>query len=333
MGDRIVKKNSTALGVAILALIFSGCGGGGGGGGPAPPAGPPATGTINTGSVLAVTGRVVDAAFQSGGFGNITNFVGLTTVATGEPETLGKAIVTTPGVWNVNSQKPGDSAITPCAVAGSVTVSGDIASPLTVTAGDFLDYLWENCDDGLGQVINGLIGMTFTEFEGNLLAGRILLRVSLAVQGFQVIEGTVSHTTTGDLDLTIDSRTQPLTVVTTMGSSLTVTDGISTESLTDFFSTVTEDTSMFPANFTTEATGRVSSTQFSGVVSYDTPVAFEATGDGFPYVGEMLVFGTNNASIRITAIDEVTVMIEADYDGDGVSDATIETTWAALVDG
>jgi hypothetical protein len=161
MGDRIVKKNSAALGAAILALIFSGCGGGGGAAGPPPPPGPPATGTINTGSVLAVTGRVVDAAFQSGGFGNITNFVGLTTVATGEPETLGKAIVTTPGVWNVNSQKPGGSAITPCAVAGSVTVSGDIASPLTVTAGDFLDYLWENCDDGLGQVINGLIGMTF----------------------------------------------------------------------------------------------------------------------------------------------------------------------------
>jgi hypothetical protein len=182
-------------------------------------------------------------------------------------------------------------------------------------------------------VINGLIGMTFTEFEGNLLAGRILLRVSLAIQGFQVIEGTVSHTTTGDLDLTIDSRTQPLTVVTTMGSSLTVTDGISTETLTDFSSTVTEDTSMFPANFTTEATGRVSSTQFEGVVSYDTPVAFEATGDGFPYVGEMLVFGTNNSSIRITAIDEDTVLIEADYDGDGAVDATIETTWAAFVDG
>jgi len=184
-------------------------------------------------------------------------------------------------------------------------------------------------------VINGIIGMTFTEFEGNLLAGRILLRVSLAVQGFQVIEGTGSNTTSGDLALTIDSRTQPLTVVTTMGSTLMVDNGRSTETLTDFSfsSTVTEDTSMFPANFTTEATGRVSSTQFAGVVSYATPVAFQATGDGFPYEGEMLVFGTNNASIRITAIDEVSVMIVADFNGDGVSDATIETTWAALVDG
>jgi hypothetical protein len=118
-----------------------------------------------------------------------------------------------------------------------------------------------------------------------------------------------------------------------MGTTLMVDNGSSTETLTDFSSTVTEDTSMFPANFTTEATGRVSSTQFEGVVSYATPLAFQATGDGFPYEGEMLVFGTNNASIRIMAIDEVNVRIEADFNGDGAADATIETTWAALVDG
>jgi hypothetical protein len=332
MRDRIVKNKIASLGAAILALIFSGCGGGGGGG-PAPPPGPPATGTITTGTVLLVSGRAVDLAFQSGGFGSITNIVGLTTVATNDPVSLGKGVVTKPGVWNVNSQIPVGPETTLCAVTGSVTVSGDIGSPLTVTEGDFLDYLWANCDDGLGQVINGLIGMTFTEFEGNLLAGRILLRVSLAVQGFQVTDRTGSHTTTGDLALSIDSRTQPLTVVTTMGSSLMVNNGFSTETLTEFSSIVTEDTSMFPANFTTEATGRVSSTQFSGVVSYDTPVPFQATGDGFPYEGEMLVFGTAGASIRITAVDEANVRIEADYNGDGASDATIETTWAALVDG
>jgi hypothetical protein len=333
MRDRLVKRDSVTLVAAMLALILNGCSSGGGGGGPAPPAGPPATGTINTGSVLAVTGRAIDAVFQSGGFGNITNFVGLTTAATNGPETLGKGIVTKPGNWNTNSQAPTGLDATLCAVDGSLTVTGDIASPLTVTEGDFLDYLWANCDDGLGQVINGLIGMTFTEFEGNLLAGRILLRVSLAVQGFQVIEPTGSQTTSGDLALTINSREQPLTVVKTMGSTMMVNNGSSTETLTDFSSTVTEDTSVFPANFTKVATGRVSSTQFDGVVSYDTPVAFQATGDGFPYEGELLVFGTNSASIRITAIDEVSVRIEADYNGDGAADATIETTWAALVDG
>ena len=90
---------------------------------------------------------------------------------------------------------------------------------------------------------------------------------------------------------------------------------------------------MFPSNFITDATGTVSSTLFNGFVAYNMPTPFESTGDGFPYRGEMVVFGTNNATIRIIAISEVDVMIDADYDGDGASDATIQTTWAALVDG
>jgi hypothetical protein len=40
--------------------------------------------------------------------------------------------------------------------------------------------------------------------------------------------------------------------------------------------------------------------------------------------------GADNASITITALDEVTVQLEVDSDGDGSVDATIVTTWAEL---
>ena len=333
MGDTLVKTSSAALGAAMLVLIFGGCGGGGGGGAPLPPSGPPATGTINTGSVLAVTGRSMDAAFRSSRFGDITNVVGLTTVSASDPATLGAGTISKPGGWTAWSEIPVGPETTSCIDNGTVTVSGDIASPLVVRAGDFLDYEWEDCDDGLGQVINGHIGLTFTEFDGNLLAGRILLGVSLVVDNFQVSESTEFNLTNGDLSLIIDSRTQPETTIETIGNSLIINDGISTETLKDYASTVTEDTSMFPSNFTTEATGRVTSSQFSGEVSYDTPVAFQSSGGGYPYVGEMLIFGTGGSNVRIIAMDEVNVRIEADYNGDGASDATIETSWAALVDG
>jgi hypothetical protein len=325
-----MKRDLAILVGVLLAIILGGCGGGGGS---AAPPGPPATGTINTGSVLAVAGRSVDAALQSGSFGGITNFVGLTTVATNDPGSLGSARLAKPSGWAVSSQIPVGPEITPCEVDGSVTVSGDIASPLTVTEGDFLDYVWDGCDDGLGRVIDGLIKMTFTDFEGDLLAGRILLGVSLDIGGFRVTEGADWRVTDGDLTLTIDSRTQPRTDISTLGSSMVVSNGYSTETLTDFSSTVTEDTSMFPSNFTTDATGTISSTQFSGSVNYDTPVAFQSTGGGYPYEGEMLVFGTNNATIRIIAIDEDNVRIEADYNGDNAPDATIDTTWDALTNG
>ncbi len=325
-----MKRDLAILVGVLLALILGGCGGGGGS---AAPPGPPATGTINTGSVLAVAGRAVDIALQSGSFGGITDFVGLTTVATNDPGRLGSARLAKPSGWEVSSQIPVGPEITPCEVDGSVTVSGDIASPLTVTEGDFLDYVWNDCDDGLGQVIDGLIGMTFTDFEGDLLAGRIFLGVSLAVADFRVAESAGWQVTNGDLTLAIDSRTQPRTDISTLGSSMVVSNGYSTETLTDFSSTVTEDTSMFPSSFTTDVTGTISSTQFSGSVNYDTPVAFQSTGGGYPYEGEMVVFGTNNAKIRIIAIDEDNVRIEADYNGDNAPDATIDTTWDALTNG
>ena len=84
-----MNRDSAALGVALLAVMLGGCGGGGGSAAPAPPPGPTATGTINSGSVLSVTGRSIDAVIRSGSFGDITNVVGLTTIAAGEPANFG----------------------------------------------------------------------------------------------------------------------------------------------------------------------------------------------------------------------------------------------------
>ena len=61
------------------------------------------------------------------------------------------------------------------------------------------------------------------------------------------------------------------------------------------------------------------------------PIPFESFGSNFPYDGEMMVFGADNSRVRIIAISDTEVRIEADYDGDGADDATIDTTWDALV--
>jgi len=269
--------------------------------------------------------------FQSSGFGAVTRFVGLSTLSTNDPGRLGSAGTAKPAGKYVNAAVPVGPETSACTVSGTVTVSGDIANPLKVTPGDFLDYQWDDCDDGFGEVIDGFIGMTFTEFEGNLLSGQILLGVSLVVEGFRVVAGTDISVTTGDLSLTIDSRQQPTTVISTLGSSLRIANGTSSDILSDFSITVTEDASVFPNNFTTDATGSVSSSTFNGTVAYNMPIPFESSGDNFPYEGEMVVFGADNSRVRIIAISEVEVRIEADYDGDGATDATIDTSWSALL--
>jgi hypothetical protein len=317
------------FGGALLVLALSACGGGGGG---APP-GPTPTGTINTGRALDIAGRAVDMALQSGTFGGITDFVGLTVVPTGAAGSFGGGRLMKPGSRQYWAGVPVGPEVRLCEEDGTESVSGDIASPLTVTDGDFLDYVWNDCDDGLGQVINGLIRMTFTEFEGDLLAGRILLRVSLTVIDFQVTEGLDVRLSNGDLSLTIDSRTQPETIIETLGNSLVVNSNNSTDTVTDFSSLVVEDTSMFPSNFTTDVTGSILSTLFEGSVNYNMPIPFESSGDKYPYAGEMLISGSGGATIRIFALDQFKVRIEADFNGDGALDATIETTWEALVSG
>ena len=287
------------FGSALLVIALSGCGGGGGG---APP-GPAPTGTINTGRALDIAGRAVDMALQSGSFGGITDFVGLTAVPTGAAGSLGGGRLMKPGSRQYWAGVPVGPEVRLCEEDGTETVSGDIASPLTVTDGDFLDYVWNECDDGLGQVINGLIRMTFTEFEGDLLAGRILLRVSLTVTDFQVTEGLDVRLTNGGLSLTIDSRNQPETIIETLGNSLVVASNNSTDTLTNFSSLIVENTSMFPSNFTTDVTGTLLSTLFEGSVNYNMPIPFEATGDNYPYAGEMLISGSGGATIRIMALD------------------------------
>lgn len=333
MGDTQVKREIAILGSAMFVLILCGCGGGGGGPAAAQAPGPPPSGAITTGSALTVAGRSVDAALLSGSFGDITDFVGLTAVSTSDPRTLGVAKLSGNVGLPVASQVPVGPETTPCLVEGSVTLSGDIANPLSITPGDFLDFLWNGCDDDLGQIIDGLIGMTFTDFEGTLLAGRILLGVSLTAENFQVTEDGSFNLVDGDLDLTIDSRNQTETIFTTLGSSFVVSNSRGTTTLTDFSSMVTENLSVFPSNISLDASGTISSTQFNGAVNYDTPVSFESTGDGFPYAGEMLVSGAGNARIKIIAISEINVRVEADFNGDGAADATIDTTWEALING
>ena len=316
---------------SLIVFILAGCGSGGGGPEQAP--GPTPTGTINTGNALTIAGRSVDAALLSGSFGDVTSFVGLTPVSTGDLDSFGSAKLAGNGEWTAASQVPVGPETTPCAIDGTVTVSGDIAVPLSITPGDFLDFSWNGCDDGIDQIIDGMIGMTFTEFEGTLLAGQILLRVSLSANNFQVTESGSFDLVDGILDITIDSRSLTESVVTTVGDSFNFSDSSGSTTLTGFSTVITEDLTVFPSNFTTDATGTISSTLFNGAVNYSTPVSFESIAGSFPYAGEMLVSGTGSARLKIIAMSDNDVRVEADFNGDGAADATIDTTWEALTDG
>ena len=319
----------------LLVLTLGACGGGGSGGTTAAPPPPVAPAVINSANAETVAASSVDVALQTGSFDGFIGLTGLTVTSTGGVSKLSavqtasrmvKATVSN----SVISQVPVGPVTEPCAVSGSVTISGDIANPETLTAGDFFNVDWNNCDDGQGQVIDGLLVYSITSFEGDATTGQSLLGITLTFTAFQVTEGTNFYSVDGDASFTVDTRTPPVTVATMSGSTFTISSNGSTETLSNFSTTVTENAGMFPSSYTIDAMGTITSTEFDGSVTYDTVVLFQSIGEAYPYAGELLVTGANNATLRLIALDEVNVRIEADYDGDGAVDETIDTTWDAL---
>ena len=116
-------------------------------------------------------------------------------------------------------------------------------------------------------------------------------------------------------------------VMSVSGSALTTVTAAGTEVLTNFSTAQTVDTSVFPEPYTLTSSGNVDSSRLAGSISYSTPVTFQGAGGAYPFAGELLVAGANNATIRLIALDATTVRIETDADGDGIVDTTEETTW------
>lgn len=327
-------QNVRAVTSTTVLLFLIGACGGGSSSVPVPPIPTASKATIDSGNSQAVASRSINAALQSVRFTNVTGVIGLTASKSASQTKLGVTIDSKiSGLGTVVAQIPVGPETKLCAVRGSVTISGEIASPTTLTVNDFFDIDWDNCDDGNGAIIDGLLGLTVTSFEGDRVSGQMLLGSSLRVANLLVTSSNEFSNANGDVSFTLDTLTPPLTIVTTSGSSFEVSSVTSAETLSNFSSTVTDDASAFPSTVTTVAMGTITSTQFDGEVTYETPVAFEALGDAYPHSGELLVTGANNATVRLIALDEVNVRIEADYDGDGTVDETIDTTWDALIDG
>lgn len=216
-----------------------------------------------------------------------------------------------------------------CLLSGTVTSSGDIAIPGTLTANDTFSVLYTMCDDGFGEVVDGLVDLTVGDFTGELLNGTFLLSMDTVVTNLQVMTGTDTITSNGDATVTLDTSATPFVEAGTSGTSMTTDSNTTSETITNFQSNQTVDGNLQNLPFTMSASGTLDTTQLDGIVSYSTPTEFSGEGFSFPSVGVLLVEGENSAA-RLITVDDVNVRIEIDIDGDGAADETIETTWVDL---
>jgi hypothetical protein len=220
----------------------------------------------------------------------------------------------------------------PCLQSGSMTISGDLATGIPYSVGDTINVDAADCNDGLGEVINGRMEITITAYTGDILFGpTYLLGMDVLLVNYEVATTADTILSNGDSSVTVDTTGDPLVAMSISGVSLTTVSNAGTEVVSNFQTAQTVDTSVVAGSepYTLASSGTIDSTQLGGVIVYTSPVTFQGAGPGYPFAGEMLITGANGATIRLIALTETTVRIEIDADGDGVVDVggTEDTTW------
>lgn len=313
----------------IPAVVLAACGGSGST--PSlPPAGPePAS--IDSSTAPLIAGGVASVVVGSGVLDNL----GEGPVPLPVPTSAGAvAAQSDPDAHPVGRQAMG--SIVPvgpetenCQVSGSVTVSGDLADPNTISAGDWIRFEFDGCDDGTGALLDGIFQLDFVSISG-FETGLVDLVMDVTLDGFHATENGETSSGHGTVRLAVDTTMPPLSSLAMSTAELATTAGAVSHTLRAYNRTVTIDEGVFPVAATLEAEGALESSEFEGEVTFETVVPFQASGESYPFTGELLITGANDASIRLIALDEVNVRLEIDVDGDAAVDVTLDTAWAEI---
>ncbi len=318
----------TILGLACSAVLLSACGGGdsdlpGGSSGGiqmlvlsaanAEAAARVSWGSAQTSAGLADTGLDLDS------FGVST--------APGKQQTANAAA----GISVNVSQIAIGPEITVCDGGGTITMNADLASLTTLTPDDTISIDADNCNDGLGTTLDGLIEMTVTSFEGDIF-GLYAVGTDTIITALTATSPEDTVSMDGDSSVLLDSLASPFVTADVSGDEVTTSNNAGTATLTAYSSHTSVDGGAEGTPYTMQAGGTLDSSELSGVVSYTTPVPFEGSGTEYPHKGELLISG-ENSSVRLIAVDNVNVTIEIDNNGDNTVDETIDTTWDALLSG
>jgi len=329
---RLVQVVVFGVGIALAA----GCGGGGGGGdnppvvvNPGNPAIPASDATIVSTNALEISGTAILGGLYGGDPGVLTS-AGLVGADPGADAPLSKVSAQIANkALAAGFAKPFGPETSLCALAGTVTVSGNLASDQTLTAGDVFNMRFNKCDDGEGQVFDGPVTMTLEAFEGDLFTGFLAFGMAINFQNLAVTEGGETHAFNGDATVFVDTLAYPAISAETSGRSLSVAGAARTMALANYSTSTVTDQSSIPAAFSIDASGRVGVAPH-GWVNYSVLEPFAGFGEVSPTSGVMQI--TGGAGSKVTAIAQADgqIRLDLDFDGDGVVDESRLVSWADL---
>lgn len=214
-----------------------------------------------------------------------------------------------------------------CEVGGTVTVSGDLQNLTTLTIGDSVTVSFADCDDGT-TVADGTLTMQVASMTGDFASGMFSLGVDVTLTDFRVTTDGETVTADGDISLLTDTTQSPTISVSVSSSSLTIAGANGSHTLTGYSLVAVVDVAS--GEFSRETSGTLTSTAFDGSVTFETQVDLQGTGEGYAASGELLITGAGGATIHLIVLDNTTVRLELDLDGDGETDEVVDASWAEL---
>lgn len=326
-------KTLRLLCVPSGALLLGACGGNSDGG-PLPVDYAAITGA----NAPVIAGAVLGTSLEGGPIGEYARLLALSGSISTLPSAaggskVGAALTSAKSAITPGSQ-PGLAApiaptTSPCSVGGNVTLSGDISSTQTLTAGDTIVFAFDACDDGV-IVVAGTFELTITSFVGDFVGGSFAFNVDATLTDFRITEnGMTGAAIDGTVSLGLDLTSAPSLGLSVSASDLTVSQGMSAHTLEAFMLSQVSDA--VTGAYTLTMSGRATSSDFMGAVDFSTPVALESLDGGNPFTGRVEISGRAGATITVIVLDSTSVRLEVDADGDGTVDQFIDTTWDALI--
>ena len=230
----------------------------------------------------------------------------------------------------------GESVTAPCAVSGTVTVSGRPGNaPVFPAEQDTFDLVFNACNDGDGFVLDGRFALLFSELEGDVRTDVFRLRYTLREMTLEVLAGRIRHTvsTNPGFMLGWDSLAFPVAGLTAGTGLLMLASPADVYSWRDgeLYREINADISI-PGILEAASKTLMQSDVLGGSLYYETITPLAFTDGQVPESGEILIseWGAEG-TIRIVIESAAVVRLETDEDGDGVVDDDRLTTWPELL--
>jgi hypothetical protein len=329
-----MRMHRTAL-LILAATLQTACGGGGGGdsggSGNNPPPPPPTGDTITSTNGQEISHGVVTSTLFVKDLG-LPDVAGpfIPTAIVGRPAAakapLSRAIgdAVRRGITSARAIETTSEDTINCSLGGAITITTNIANEGTLTEGDVISLVFDACTEEDGT-LDGAVDLTMTSVTGDIANPPFSVGMDISIDQVSLVQGDSFVSADGGLGATLSSETPQDLGLLLSGTSLTTVVDSDTITLSDFIIDEIDDLDTGQYTLTLEGTF---DSEALGTYDFATTTNFVGASGDFPSEGELVITGAEDTSAHVIALDNVSVVIELDTDGDGEADESIDTTWS-----